>query len=593
MPYQPSAPQQLPQLQARPDLSGAQALQTVGETIEKLGAMGADYLRYRKAATTAAATEAADQWEQDQMLNRGQFEQDAVGSNVFDARESYFEKLYGDTSKYEADLNSAARAEFKKRVDFKRKDFLNSADIHAKKQHDRYIVDVSKTDLDRAENDLAMFLAAKDPADVELLPVEPYGRIFEAAQSLSTVLGVDAMKLAKDSEYAARYKAMAQLSKIGSDEQIVRYYESNKGSFGPNELAAEQVTNESRKNIDANQAFSDIVPLASDLSGNFSPEVAYSQDISDLSPDVQAKVNKKIADYAAADWKKREEIGKFAVNEYEMAQIDGSVTTLENKPEFQAAVKRMTPEHLQALKYRQFAGPKESHPDDLLLLRVGENASSNTVPGAWYDTVPLDTLRITRDEKIRIMQNRQERASKDENRVVKDVALSIWSDNGRRRLPSFERGKTTLSPEAAKEFDDYSEFAESLIKAVEAKQIDKKNIEQMRAAARELKMTFDQKAPGFFGGGTKQIPLYQASKTFKAPGVQEMQAANIPASASPDEAALLWEAYNRSQTKAQAGTPTPEASRPTSILFSSEPIGKPIPLFGYTGVRPVFNAEEP
>jgi hypothetical protein len=72
-----------------------------------------------------------------------------------------------------------------------------------------------------------------------------------------------------------------------------------------------------------------------------------------------------------------------------------------------------------------------------------------------------------------------------------------------------------------------------------------------------------------------------------------MQAANIPASASPDEAALLWEAYNRSQTKAQAGTPTPEASRPTSILFSSEPIGKPIPLFGYTGVRPVFNAEEP
>ena len=99
MSYQPSAPQQLPQLQARPDLSGAQALQTVGETIEKLGAIGADYLRYRQAATTAAATEAADLWEQDQMLNRGQFEQDAVGSKVFDARESYFEKLYGDTSK--------------------------------------------------------------------------------------------------------------------------------------------------------------------------------------------------------------------------------------------------------------------------------------------------------------------------------------------------------------------------------------------------------------------------------------------------------------------------------------------------------------
>jgi hypothetical protein len=129
-------------------------------------------------------------------------------------------------------------------------------------------------------------------------------------------------------------------------------------------------------------------------------------------------------------------------------------------------------------------------------------------------------------------------------------------------LPSFERGKTTLSPEAAKEFDDYAEFAESLIKAVEAKQIDKKNIEQMRAAARELKMTFDQKAPGFFGGGTKQIPLYQASKTFKAPGVQEMQAANIPASASPDEAALLWEAYRRGKAKQQSQA---SGSAPSSV----------------------------
>jgi hypothetical protein len=582
MPYQPSAPQQLPQLQARPDLSGAQALQTVGETIEKLGAMGADYLKYRKAATTAAATEAADQWEQDQMHNRGLFEQEAVGSKIAAARKSYHAKLDGDTSKYEADLNQAARAEFKKRVDFKRKDFKSAGDLYAKKQGDRFIVDTSEMEIKKAKIDLARVFAANGGVDEQ---AEPWGRINAAATSLSDVLGVDKDKLLRDVADSARYDAMAHLSKTGTDEQILRYYEDNKGYFGPNELAAEQVTNESRKNIDANQAFSDIVPLASDLSGNFSPEVAYSQDISDLSPDVQAKVNKKIADYAAADWKKRKEIGEFTINEYEMAQIDGSVTTLEKKPEFQDAVKRLTPEHLQALKYRQLAGPKESHPDDLARLRAGENSSSNTPLGKLFDSADLSTLRVTNEVKRHVLQKRQERASRDENKILKEIAWEVWSEGGMRKLPSFDRDKTVLSPEKAKELNDWSEFVESLIDRVKNnEQLEKSNIGQMRAAARELKMTFDEKAPGIFGGGVGKTPFYKASVVVSPPTQAELAAANVRAGAPADEAALAVAAHRLNMQKKEPGA----APRPDSPVFSAEPIGETIPLFGARGAMPNF-----
>jgi hypothetical protein len=537
MPYQPNAPQQLPQLQARPDMSGAQALQTVGETIAGLGKLGADYLNMRKAASTAAATEAAAKWEQDQLLNKGVYEQEASGTKIPSARDSYFKKLDGDTSKYEADLGPEARTEFQKRVSFKRKSFKNAGDLYAKDQSDKYIFSVNKDELSRAQNDLAMSYAS-DESDLENI-----GRIAIAAQSLASIDGSDPKKTISDSMLSARYGAMAHLAKTGTDEQIIRYHAKNKGSFGMYEGPAEEVVQKAKTNVAIRTTFADVAKNATDESGNFSPELAGKYDLSGFTDAVQDGVRQSIQQYAAADARKRTEIGRAVVDTYEMAQITGEDKVLESDPRFKEMLARMDDDHKRAYIFRKTMGPKASHPDDLQKLRTFGNMSSNTPEGKWYDTVPLSGLRITQEEKLRVMEDRQRRAAGDKDKLVKDVAHSIWTEGGR-RLPTPKSGSLELDSDQAKVMADYSEFTESLIASVNAKQIDKNNIEQLRASARDLHRTFDEAAPGVFGGGVDKYPLYRASTMpWAAPTQSEREAAGVPASASPDEAILKTQAW--------------------------------------------------
>jgi hypothetical protein len=555
MPYQPNAPQQLPQLQARPDMSGAQTLQTIGDTIAGLGKLGADYLNMRKAASTAAATEAAAKWEQDQLLNKGLYEQEAAGRKIPEARDSYFKKLDGDTSKYEADLGAEARAEFQKRITFKRQSFKNAGDLYAKDQSDKYILSTSDMETKLAQKDLSRAYAA------EMDITEPAGRIHAAAQSRAAITGEDPLKLVAEAAFAARYEALGHLASTGTDEQILRYHRNTAGAFGPYEAGAEQVVQRAKTNIDVRDTTKDVVEYASDEHGNFSPELASQYDLSSMTEAVQDGVRQSIQQYAAADARKRTEIGRTVVESYEIAQINGTASVVESDPRFQAMLARMDDGHARAYVFRKTMGPKASHPADLMELRAAENMSGNTAQGKWYDTVPLSELRISNEEKLRIIENRQKRSAGDKDRLVKDVASDIWKESGR-RLPAPKRGSTELDADQMKEMSDYSEFAESLIESVNTKMLDKNNVEQLRQAARELRRTFDEVEPGVFGGGVKASALYRASTmSWEPPTAAERQAAGVPASASADEAALKTQAWRiRNKTSGASSSANEDGS---------------------------------
>jgi hypothetical protein len=326
------------------DMSGANSLAAVGDTLASLGqtadrvqAVRAQRENAKKQADETAAADLAMEWKSRNEAKRDEFKLKAIGQNTYDAYDSFTKGLETDTGDDLLEGKSeGVRTEFNRRATMYRRDIQAAADQHATFEHRRYTLNVAGKEMETASGQAALALARGDN--------EAYaGYMAQAGVAGRRVEEATGVKMDADGLVTkSRYDALRVLNQESPDE-AVKFFDANQKQFGKYADDAARVVAGSQNKVwarDTAQKFGAVAVDPTTGLTNWNAIYEGAPKVEGASPERLAILNERISAMQADENRRRTDTGQKAkaLAQEAVMRSKADVDALKANPEFQQAI---------------------------------------------------------------------------------------------------------------------------------------------------------------------------------------------------------------------------------------------------------------
>ena len=502
----------MPTPMVRPDMSGANSLAAVGETIASLGKSAQyaqdtiekrDRLEAQNRLTKVRGLYL--DWEVTAEAEHAKATGQMVGSKAVTGLADYGKSLKSeDMTAYTKDLSPDELQEFSRLVDRRKVTLGTSASQHALAENKRYTIDVNSRTAARHLTTAATNLVAGHDAEAAV-----YLRDAQAAVALvadQQGASKEYQKVIWEDTRASAYKEAMSIAVSTSPEAAVRFYEKNKGAFGKFSDDVQRAAMPMYDAVSVNK-HADAYNRMRDEHGNLTQDamvkvlkgegetgVNYIGDAFRLDEQRKLSLQTRMSAMLAVDTAQRKQLGDEVLGNIDarMMEPNGHLKAKSFAAESPKIVGRMTIEDRLALNRKLYEGPTVTDVPALHNLEAKLNTANTEQALSDLETSSHSQLLSAHDRQafgMAVEKARSNLGSK-EDKIKKDVK-TLWEEKYQRKIPGYRTTEEKpLSPGEIKDINSFRSFAilvnDKLSRIEKPSQLD---IERtFNAAAAEFKM---------------------------------------------------------------------------------------------------------